>query len=75
MLRLCHILFFRNYYLALIFLCSYSYSDSFDYNLYNNHGVVGLINTPSARFFNEGAHGFTVYAGKPDTKVTMTASP
>ena len=75
MLRLCHILFIRNYYLALILLCGYSYSDSFDYNLYNNHGVVGLINTPSARFFNEGAHGFAVYAGKPDTKVTMTASP
>ena len=28
-------------------------SDSFQYNSYNNHGVVGLINMPTARFFNE----------------------
>ena len=39
-------------------------ADSFIYNSYNNHGIVGLINMPSARFFNEGAVGITAYDGK-----------
>ena len=50
-------------------------SDSFKYNTYNNHGVVGLINTPSARFFNESVHGITIYDGTPDQKITLTSSP
>ena len=45
---------------------SYSiYSDSYEYNLYNNYGVVGTIHTPSARTFDEGVHGVTMYFGKP----------
>ena len=50
-------------------------ADSFKFNQYNNHGVVGLINMPSARFHDEGVHGFTFYKGYPDQKITMTASP
>ena len=50
-------------------------SDSFQYNSYNNHGTVGLINMPTARFFNESAHGVTVYDGTPDQKITLTSSP
>ena len=50
-------------------------SDSFQYNSYNNHGVVGLINMPTARFFNESVHGVTIYDGTPDQKITMTSFP
>ena len=51
------------------------YSDSFKYNLYNNHGVVGLVNMPTARFFDESVYGFTIYDGTPDQKITMTSNP
>ena len=50
-------------------------SDSFQYNTYNNHGTVGLINMPTARFYNEAIHGFTLYDGTPDQKITMTSNP
>ena len=50
-------------------------SDSFIYNSFNNHGVIGLINTPSARFYNEASFGVTLYDGTPDQKITLTSSP
>ena len=50
-------------------------SDSFQFNSYNNHGVMGLINMPSARFYDEGRFGFSVYSGSPDQKLTFTSSP
>ncbi len=62
-------------FLASLFLVSSVYSDSFKYNLYNNHGTVGLINLPTARFFNEGVHGVTLYDGSPDQKVTLSSNP
>ena len=40
---------------TLFFLSLSVLGDSFEYNTYNNHGVVGLINMPSARFFEEAA--------------------
>mgnify|MGYP001253309361 CR=1 FL=1 len=52
-----------------------SYSDSFNYNTYNNHGVVGIINMPSARLYDESIHGITFYDGTPDQKITLTSSP
>ena len=51
------------------------YSDNFNFNTYNNHGAIGLINIPTARFYDEGAVGFTLYDGTPDQKITMTSSP
>ena len=60
------------------YLCFLSLSvigDSFNYNIYNNHGVIGLINMPSARFYNESVYGITLYDGAPDQKITMTSSP
>ena len=45
------------------------------YNSFNNHGSIGLINTPSARFYDEGSFGITIYDGTPDQKVTLTSSP
>lgn len=51
------------------------FADSFNYNSYNNHGVLGLINLPSARFYDEGKFGVTIYNGNPDQKLTFTSSP
>lgn len=50
-------------------------SDSFDNNNYNNHGSVGIINMPSARFFDEGVHGIVLYDGSPEQKVTLVSNP
>ena len=50
-------------------------SDSFENNNYNNHGSVGLINMPSARFFDEGVHGIVLYDGSPEQKATLVSSP
>ena len=51
------------------------YSDSFKYNSFNNHGVIGLINMPTARFYDESSYGITVYDGDPDQKISLTSSP
>jgi len=66
------------YFLFILFLILLSkniYSDSFENNFLNNHGVVGLVNMPSARFLDESSFGFTLYGGSPDTKFTMTSYP
>ncbi len=68
----------RNYLLIFLIFDSFSkelYSDSFIFNSFNNHGVIGLINTPSARFYDETSYGITVYDGAPDQKITMTSFP
>ena len=59
---------------SVIFINSI-YSDSYEHNLYNNYGVVGTIHTPSARTFDEGVHGVTIYKGTPNQTVTISASP
>ena len=59
----------------MVFIAQDLYSDSFTYNSFNNHGVIGLINMPSARFYDEAAHGITIYDGTPDQKITMTSFP
>lgn len=61
--------------LFVIFLCLKVHTDSYIYNSFNNHGVLGLINTPSARMYDEGAFGITLYDGTPDQKLTMTSYP
>ena len=73
---------FKNYLRSFFLLTTlfftdqvYSDGDSFEYNLYNNYGVVGTIHTPSARTFDEGVHGLTVYYGDPNQTVTLSASP
>ncbi|MEL0238562.1 MAG: YjbH domain-containing protein [Gammaproteobacteria bacterium] len=63
-------------YLIIIFLFHIEIQgDSFKYNTYNNHGVIGLINMPTARFYDEQSHGLTIYDGTPDQKMTFTSSP
>ena len=68
---------FHNKFLYLLILfCSHQInSDNFDLNIYNNHGVVGLINTPTARTYDEGVHGITIYDGTPDQKITLSSNP
>ncbi len=68
----------RKYISTCLFLSLFSQilaSDSFTYNSYNNHGVMGLINMPTARFYDEASHGITLYDGTPDQKITLTSSP
>ena len=63
-------------YLIIIFLFQIELKgDSFKYNSYNNHGVIGLINMPTARFYDEQSHGLTIYDGTPDQKITLSSSP
>lgn len=62
-------------YISFIFLVTPLSGDSFKYNSFNNHGSVGLINTPTARFYNEAVHGVTIYDGTPDQKITLTSNP
>ena len=59
----------------IILLVPNLYSDNFEYNTYNNHGMVGLINIPTARLHEEGSYGFSFYNGTPDQKITATSSP
>jgi len=68
----------RRHISTCLFLSLFSqsiFSDSFTYNSYNNHGVIGLINMPTARFYDESAHGITLYDGTPDQKITLTSNP
>ena len=51
------------------------HADSFTYNTFNNHGVIGLINMPTARFYDEASFGITAYNGTPDQKITFTSFP
>ena len=67
--------FFRFFFVLNFFWSPLTLSDSFEFNSYNNHGIIGLINTPSARLYNEGTFGVTVYDGTPDQKITITAAP
>ena len=60
---------------APLFFINLVHGDNYKYNLYNNNGIVGLINIPTARSFDEGSHGITVYDGTPDQKVTLSSNP
>ena len=61
--------------LATLLFTDQVYSDSFEHNLYNNYGIVGLIHTPTARTYDEGVHGITLYDGTPNQTVTLSANP
>ena len=68
----------RNYLSILLFAFIISqdlHSDSLKFNSFNNHGVIGLINMPTARFYDESSFGFTLYSGDPDQKITMSSFP
>jgi hypothetical protein len=65
----------KRFFLVLIFFSFSSLADNFDSNMFNNHGIVGLINMPTARFYEEGVHGITVYGSDVDQKITLTSNP
>jgi hypothetical protein len=60
---------------TLLFFIAPLSADSFNFNSYNNHGVVGLINMPTARLYDESVFGLTIYDGTPDQKITLTSNP
>ncbi len=66
---------FRLCIIYLLIYSSYSFSDNFNYNSFNNHGMIGLVNMPTARIYDESSHGITAYLGTPDQKITLTSSP
>ena len=57
------------------FLSQSILADSFIYNTFNNHGVIGLVNMPTARFYDESSFGLTIYDGTPDQKITLSSYP
>ena len=67
--------YLRNLLYVFIILSNSLFADSFRNNTYNNHGSVGLINMPTARFYDEEVHGITFYDGTPDQKITLTSNP
>lgn len=67
--------YLRNLFYVFIILSNSLFADSFINNTYNNHGSVGLINMPTARFYDEEVHGITFYDGTPDQKITLTSNP
>lgn len=60
----------KKLFLILIFLGS-----NINSGVYNSHGVVGYINTPSAFINSEGHFAFGYRRTYPDTKGFITASP
>ena len=74
LLKIIHTSKIKNLVILLFFIVSVS-ADSFNFNSYNNHGVVGLINMPSARLYDESVYGLTIYDGTPDQKITLTSNP
>ena len=62
------------YCLTLFFFSNFSIPDSFFYNSYSNHGVIGLVNMPTARIYNNSSIGLTLYDGTPDQKISLSFS-
>ena len=62
-------------FLTLVYIHSIHSSDNYEFNSYNNYGIVGTIHTPSARTFEEGVHGATLYVGDPNQTITLSANP
>lgn len=65
----------KNFFLILNLFSLSILSDSYDYNSFNNHGIVGLINMPTARLYDEAVHGVTLYSSNVDQKITLTSNP
>ena len=62
-------------FLCFVILSQDIKTDNFYTNSYNNHGVLGLINTPSARTYEESNFGATYFSGEDDKKITLTSNP
>ncbi len=51
------------------------FSSDFFFNTTNNHGSLGLINIPSARFYDSPSGFISFYRGNPDRKITLSMYP
>ena len=51
------------------------FSDSIKFNSINKNGLVGLINTPTARFYDASSASFNISYGDPDSKITLNLAP
>lgn len=51
------------------------FPDDFFYNAPNNNGSLGVINIPSARFYNSPAGFLSFYRGSPDRKAVVSLYP
>lgn len=60
---------------TLLFFIVPASANSFNFNSYNNHGIVGLINMPTARLYEESVFGLTLYDGTPDQRITLSSNP
>lgn len=65
----------KRIFLLAIFLAMKVASDDFFYNTPNNHGSLGIINLPSARFYESPAGTLSFYRGAPDRKIILTLYP
>lgn len=63
----------RIFFLAVI--SAQLFADSIKYNSLNKYGMVGLINTPTARSYDEASASFTYSYGEPDSKIALTLYP
>ena len=63
----------RIFFLAVI--SAQLFADSIKYNSLNKFGMVGLINTPTARSYDEASASFTYSYGEPDSKIALTLYP
>lgn len=61
--------------IIFLFLSLSVLSDSITYNTPNNHGIIGLINIPTARSYSSPATALTLYRGNPDRKITLAMNP
>ena len=59
----------------IIFLSVQLDADSFKYNFINKSGIIGLINMPTARSYDEASAGFTYSYAEPDPKISFTLYP
>ncbi len=66
----------RNALFLTLYILSLSlFTDSLRFNVPNNHGSLGVINIPSARFYEESSLSFSAYRGNPDRKINLTFYP
>ena len=63
------------FFIFILFFLSFISADNIKYNNANNHGIIGLINTPSARFYDESSSSLTFYRGNPDRKISLSLMP
>lgn len=65
----------NNLFSATIFLSLILNADSIKHNSINKHGIVGLINMPTARTYDEGSFAFNLSRKDPDRNISLSLHP